>query len=299
MKTIVDCERNPKQAFFAYRDALTPLMINIRTDRFTYFAGETAQADIFICNDTHENADGHKTVCELIDENGKLLLRAENSAVFGENSVFVQGEAVFTLPKVSKRTVFTLRAVLTDKDGKALHYCDREITAFPHEKEAEPTVYIASGEDFAQRKDEYVSLAKDGATVVAEALGEGVYDINGTSVKVKPCGMRALHFVSRDTGHVLTQGFMPYDFRYWYDEAEDMITPILRFTFTAEGAIPILTSGNSLRGSAWGQKLYKALACAEIPVGKGRIIINQVDLKNHMANPVARIFSNRLYTYKK
>jgi hypothetical protein len=76
-----------------------------------------------------------------------------------------------------------------------------------------------------------------------------------------------------------------------------MITPILRTTFLAEGAIPILTSGNSLRGSAWGQKLYPALACAEIPAGRGKIIINQVDLKNHLLNPAAKIFANRLYTY--
>jgi hypothetical protein len=71
----------------------------------------------------------------------------------------------------------------------------------------------------------------------------------------------------------------------------------LRTTFLAEGAIPILTSGNSLRGSAWGQKLYPALACAEIPIGNGKIIINQVDLQNHIKNPVAKIFTDRLYNY--
>ena len=85
--------------------------------------------------------------------------------------------------------------------------------------------------------------------------------------------------------------------RLWYDPQTDRITLLIRCTFTAEGATPILTSGNSLRGSAWGQPLYPALACAEIPVGKGRIIINEVDLDSHLANPVARSFRNRLVTF--
>ena len=76
-----------------------------------------------------------------------------------------------------------------------------------------------------------------------------------------------------------------------------MITPIISSTFTASGAVPILTSGNSLKGSAWGQKLHPALACAELSVGGGKIIINQVDLASHMATPVAKLFADRLYTY--
>ncbi len=297
MKTIVDCERNPKPAFFAYRDALTPLMVNLRTDRFTYFAGEEAACELFVCNDTQEKADGHKIICELISESGKLISKTEIPADFAENSAFMQGKITFTAPKAAERTRFTLRAVLLDKEGKTLHYCDEQIEIFPREAETRPTATVISGKEFLENKAKYTSLAESGATVVVEALPEGAHDICGTEVRVKACGMRALHFVSRGTGHELVKWFEPYDFRYWYDEQKDMITPILRTTFLAEGAVPILTSGNSLRGSAWGQKLYSALACAEIPCGSGKIIINQVDLKSHMANPVAKIFAGRLYSY--
>ena len=55
--------------------------------------------------------------------------------------------------------------------------------------------------------------------------------------------------------------------------------------------------GNSLSGSAWGQKLYPAFACAEMKYGNGKIIINEVDLDSHLSNPVARIFKNRLMRY--
>ena len=96
----------------------------------------------------------------------------------------------------------------------------------------------------------------------------------------------------------LVKDFTPYDFRMWYNEEEDMITPLIRCTFTAEGATPILTSGNSLRGSAWGQPLHPALACAEFKIGKGKLIINEVDLDSHLQNPIARSFRNRLVQYQ-
>ena len=297
MKTIVDCERNPKPAFFAYRDALTPLMVNIRSDRFTYFAGENASSEIFICNDTHISACGHKIICELLGEDGKLLMQTEKEAVFSENSVFMQGDVAFKTPDVAERTTFTLRAILADSEGRVLHYCDEEIEIFPKEDEIAPTAEIVSGMEFIKNKEKYISIAESGKTVVVEFMPLGTHDICGKEIRVKLCGMRPLHFVSRKTGHELVRGFKPYDFRMWYDESEDMLTPILRTTFTADGMKPILTSGNSLIGSAWGQKLYPALACAELPVGSGKIIINQVDLKNHLANPVAKIFRNRLYTY--
>ncbi|MBT3271797.1 MAG: glycoside hydrolase family 2, partial [Spirochaetales bacterium] len=40
MKTIMDVKRQPKKGFFTYRNALEPLMMSLRTDRFTYYAGE-------------------------------------------------------------------------------------------------------------------------------------------------------------------------------------------------------------------------------------------------------------------
>ena len=36
MKTIMDVDRQPKKAFFVYRNALEPLMANLRTDRYDY-----------------------------------------------------------------------------------------------------------------------------------------------------------------------------------------------------------------------------------------------------------------------
>lgn len=297
MKTLVDCERNPKPAFFAYRDALTPLMVSIRNDRKTVFSGDEFSAELFICNDTQTVSDGHRLILELTDGAGTVSMSSEFDAKFGKNSSFMQGDICFTVPEVPARETFRLRAILTDAGGKVLHYSDENIEIFPRTEEKQETAVSVSGKDFTERKDEWLRIASEGKTIVVNDLLPGTYEIGGTEIKVKACGMRPLHFVSRKTGHSLVEDFGPYDFRLWYDEDKDRITPILRYTFTADGMTPILTSGNSLSGSAWGQKLYPAFACAEMKYGNGKIIINEVDLDSHLSNPVARIFKNRLMRY--
>ena len=297
MKTVVDCERNPKPAFFAYRDALTPLMVSIRNDRKTYFAGEKIAIELFICNDTHIVSEGHRLAFELINSKNNVALSAEYDAKFGENSSFMQGDITFDAPETESRETYTLRAILKNANGDVLHYSDEIIEIFKREDLISSTAITVSGKEFAENEDALTEEAKNGKTVIIQNLHPGIYNIGGKEVKVKACGMRALHFVSRKTGHPLVKDFTPYDFRLWYSEKEDMMTPILRYTFTAEDALPILTSGNSLRGSAWGQKLYPALACAELPIGKGKIIINEVDLDSHLKNPIAVQFRNRLVTY--
>lgn len=297
MKTIVDCERNPKPAFFAYQDALTPLAINIRNDRKTYFAGEESSIELFICNDTQIQADGHQIICELLSKDGSVVYNGTFPANFKENSSFMQGDISFKAPDVSARTAYTLRAILTDAKGEVIHYYDEEIEVFPTEAPVIPKAIVVTGEEFTESAEKLTFLAELGNTVIINNLTPGIYTIAGSEVKVKSCGMRALHFVSRKTGHELVKDFGPYDFKHWYSEEDDMITPLIRYTFTAENAKPILTSGNSLRGSAWGQKLYPALACAELPVGNGKIIINEVNLDSHLTNPVALKFKNKLVTY--
>ena len=51
MKAIMDVDRGPKPAYFAYRDALTPLMANLRSDRHAFFSGEEVRLEDWGYND--------------------------------------------------------------------------------------------------------------------------------------------------------------------------------------------------------------------------------------------------------
>lgn len=202
------------------------------------------------------------------------------------------------MPTVTKREKYILRAVLRDGDGKAVHYADEALEIFPPEKvQIGSAVTIDGSSGLESKAGDVLSSLSEGKTVIIESLPAGEYRLGDVSFRVKNCGMRPLHFVSRNTSHPLVRGFEKDDFSFWYDEKADMMTPLVRTTFTGDGFAPILTSGNTLSGSAWGKPLFPALVCGEVKVGEGKLIISTLDLENHLKNPVAVIFSNRLKNY--
>ena len=260
MKTIMDCKRNPKPAFFAYRDALEPLHISLRTDRYTYFAGEPIRIEAYICNDTEYQ--GNCTVhYELYDEKGSLCRKAQCSGKAKHCGVNRVDDAFFVVDAVKNRQKFTLKAILTNQDGDVVD---------------DNSIHL---EVFAD-----CQVEANADVVLLEKLAPGTYEIAGEQVVVKNCSMLPLHFVSRKTGHEAVREFEPEDFKNWFNAAEDMITPILESTFTAEGFTPILTSGNTNDAGEWGM----ALAAAEKWYDGKRYVICQVDLRQE--NPVAKRF---------
>ncbi|MDY5356302.1 MAG: hypothetical protein SPG74_07195, partial [Eubacteriales bacterium] len=191
-----------------------------------------------------------------------------------------------------------LRAILRDGSGKAVHYAEETLEFFPMEKAHGGSAVMIDGSDGLNGKtDSVLSALNEGKTVIIKSLPAGEYRIGDISFRVKNCGMRPLHFVSGNTSHPLVRGFEKDDFSFWYDEKADMMTPLVHTTFTGDSFIPVLTSGNTLSGSAWGKPLFPALVCGEIKYGKGKLIISTLNLENHLKNPVAVIFSNRLNNY--
>ena len=257
MKTIMDCERNPKPAFFAYRNALEPILVSLRSDRFAYFDGEELSLEAFVANDTGKSGkytlvyecDGKRGTCEF-----------ELSAC---DVTYVSNPTMKL--SASERKSLTLKAILLDENGKVVTHNSFDFEVFPK----------------VELKNE-----KDYDIIYLDTPGE--YEIAGEKITVKRSAMLPLHFVSRKTGHPAVADFMPHDFSYWYDKRSDMITPIAENTFTLEGATPILTSGNTDENGKWG----KTLACAEITKDGKRYIITTVDLREE--NPVCKLFLSKL-----
>lgn len=90
MKTIMDCRRQPKPAYFAYRNALEPVMLSLRTDRFTYYCGEQISIEAHICNDTHKCGSG-KLIFELYKD-GRLVKRGETARRYSRKLRRVRGK---------------------------------------------------------------------------------------------------------------------------------------------------------------------------------------------------------------
>ncbi len=261
MKTIMDCERTPKPAFYEYKNALEPLMVSLRTDRFTYFSGETVSIEAYVCNDTHKADEGHYSMVFELYDGEKLIMTKMCPASFGAATTTYVASAEFTAEHVSDRAQRTLRAILV-KDGVA---CTHNDFTF---------------EIFKKR-----TVPKNDDVVLITDLEIGEHEIAGETVKVESgfssCDYRI--FVSRDTGHPAVAEFREKDFSLWYDKKKDRISHITEKKFTAEGFVPILSFKHYAKSMVAGVKEHE---------GK-KYVICLADLRTE--NPVAERFLENLY----
>ncbi len=325
MKAIMDCERQPKPAYFAYREALTPLMANLRADRTAFFAGEEMTFEAWVFNDTND-APGNLKLRYQLEMDGSILLSQQATAgVEALRSTF-QGFLKLRAPEVQERAKATLRVALERPDGALLPDAAIEIDVLPAPvAQAESPRHIVvvgarggtaarlAGElglrcafsgalrpgdviliddpaRYAARRAEIDAAVAQGARAVFLEWPAGRYDIAGSDVRVEPCGMGGRHFVSRDTGHPLAAGFEPRDFKFWFDPGVDRPSPLLDTVLEAADWAPILMSGNG----GWEIDWHAAPAAAEMKRGAGAYCMCQVKLAGRLVNPVARIFAGRL-----
>ncbi len=333
MKTIMDCERRPKPSYFAYREALTPLMANIRTDRWAFTAGDAMRFEFWVCNDTHDVPAG-ATLRYQLEVGGKVVFAQQVKARVETCTSTFQGCLQLAAPAVAERTPATLRLALTDRAGRMLHDTAVDLTVFPvapacredvrvtviggrNGKAARLTrelglkpvfgmtrratsdsrhvIFLDDAGRFAARRAAIEAAVRTGATAVFLELPAGDYELAGDRITVEPCGMGPRHFVSRATGHPLVAGFEPEDFRLWHDPAADRIAPFLETCFRAEGWTPILATGSGGGNLASPTAWSPALAAAEKRDGAGCWRVCQVALAGRTAtNPVAGLFARRL-----
>ncbi|WP_170315100.1 glycoside hydrolase family 2 protein [Saccharibacillus brassicae] len=331
MKTIMDVERRPKAAYFAYRDALEPLMANLRTDRLTGYTGDEIRMEAWICNDRTEVPRDASVHC-TIKEGDRLLATASQAAHIPVCDTAFQGFIRFMAPNSQARTRITVTLAICDCAGKVLHDTSLDIEVFPRldsfatldkDTRTEPAILGRKGglayqlaeelgltaadwtegmqpdtvivDDITlmqEHEPELAALAARGARIVVLESEPGEYTLLGEPIVVKSCGMQPLHFVSRKSGHRFIEGFRPEDFRHWYSPEEDLIMPLLRHTITTGGEVsPILLSGNTNDQGEWGP----ALAAVEQRIGLGSLVLCQLTLAGRCStNPVAAEFALRL-----
>ncbi len=315
MKAIMDCERGPKPAWFAYREALTPLAVNLRTDRKAFFAGKPIELEAWVCNDRND-VPGGAMLHYQIECDGKVLQAGLSPASIAPLDATYQGSLRFLLPAVKTCAAATVRLGLLDAGGKVLHDTAVALDIFPDEQRQRRRVYVigapggeaarlAEGlgtkpvftgplnpddailiEDmqaFGKVQRDVAQAVRDGARAAFLKLPGGKHRIGGSEVSVggTPAGQ---HFVSCAAGHPIVEGFQPGDFKFWYDAKLDRPSPLLNApAFRVAGWEPILLS-------------FDAMAVGWKADGKGRWCISQIELADRIAgNPVAAIFARRLF----
>ncbi len=320
MKTIMDVDRQPKKAFFVYRDALEPIMANLRTDRYHYTSGDEILAEAWICNDLN-SVPSNYTLKYQFERKGKVVFANNISPDIPINSSQFQGYIKTKAPVVNKRAAYKLRLGLFDDKGNEVSQSLLDMEVFPKKEKISTSIFSTSSKGAAgqildkldatavqsmqqasviliddfnwyqQNKVEIDALVKTGKRVVFLELKEGEYNIATSEVKVENTIMGEYYYVSPAAGHRLVDWAKPMDFKFWYNDEAKCVLPFVSSVFRAKDWEPILNSGRT----SWAGDQGAYLAAAEKQYGQGCFIICQLKVSGFViSNPVARIFSNKL-----
>lgn len=262
MKTIMDCKRNPKPAFFAYRNAISPVIVSLRSDRFTYFSGEQAKIEAYICNDLTKPVKDAKLIFELYDDE-RLIMKNEINAECKASESEYCASASFVVPEVDDRRKFTLKAILVGNNGSVIDFNTWDFEAFADNE-----------------------VTENSNIVFVTDLEPGEYIVAGEKVTVKKCDTR--NYVNAQTGHAAVKEFKPNDFRFWYDKDEDMLSIMTEKTFIAEGFTPIISAWDVFNDT-W----QDAYVLAEKKKDGKTYIISTMNIR--CENPVAKRLLRNLY----
>ncbi|QOD61817.1 glycoside hydrolase family 2 [Polaribacter haliotis] len=322
MKAIMDVDRNPKKAFYAYRDALAPLMVSLRTDRYHFYESENISIEAWLSNDLNKIPKQYMLKWQL-EKNGKVVSTAQKEPKNSLNSSEFQGYIDIKAPKVSKRAKYQLRLGLFDENGKAVSESMIDLDVFPEpEKKKTSKVYSPSKnglsthlfedldvksvnnadeastividnlEDYNKNKEALDKMVSQGKTLVFLELPVGEHKIGNKNILIEKTVMGQYYFVNPLSGHPLTKGFKPFDFKFWYNESKGFASAFLSTLIEVkDGWVPILKSGKT----TWVGIAGESAAAVELKSGKGSFIVCQLQLKNHLkTNPTATIFGKRL-----
>lgn len=322
MKTIMDVDRQPKKAFFVYRDALNPLLATLRTDRYHFVSGEKISIEVWLSNDLNTTPKGYKLSYQL-EEKDNILLAHSVEPQFERNGSVFQGYISFDAPAVSQRTRYKVRLGLFDETGHKVSQSVVDIDVFPKLIVKEPAKIFVPGirdkgshllselnivpiddikksdvilidnynwyAENTELVDDYVQAGK---TALFLELAQGRYHIAGSDVHSFDTVMGNYYFVSPKTGHELVKWAESMDFKFWFNDREDVVTPFIGNVLKADGWLPILVTGQT----SWGSRDEgQYLAAAEKRSGKGTYVICQVQLDHRVnSNPTARKFAHKL-----
>ena len=326
MKSLVDFDRHPKPAYFEYRDALTPLMVDIRTDRRRYFSGDKLALEFWVCNDLRASFTTGELVWEVLRNGDRIFAQTAPASIPSFGAAF-QGYFHFEAPRVTKREKLTIRLGLKDPSGSLIHDTQEEVEIFPafdrsknsgvlaaivgrREGRAwklaeslglQPRIFRTSGEtarfalvdtveSYDVVSDSLQHWVGDGGTALClEQDHAAVWRLQPGDVSIRM--MRGREFVSRKTGHPLMASFQPFDFSYWYDSTKDYIEYVAGGYIDGPGLVPMLITADSVRPGDPDPTRRTMPVAAEVRVGRGSIIISQLKASGKIGyEPVAAAY---------
>ncbi|MEM3449428.1 MAG: glycoside hydrolase family 2 TIM barrel-domain containing protein [Nitrososphaerota archaeon] len=176
LKTLVGVDRRPKPAYYEFVEALTPLAVNIRTDRIRYFEGEKINMEFWIFNDEDKPPEGLEIYWYVL-YGESVVFAAKSPARNKSSGAEFQGYFRWRTPKVKARTKFEVYLTLRNKDGRVIHDYSHMIEVFPR-----PDVSDLKDIKVAVIGEEFEKAWKLANTLGLKAHSYSVSAINGADI---------------------------------------------------------------------------------------------------------------------
>ena len=314
MKVLVDVQRRPKSGYFAFRDSMTPVAINLRSDRRQVWAGETVELELHILNDTPRRIEGWSAVWYV--SQGRRVIASGNRAVSCDDC-FAEAVGVihFDAPPTGERDRLTVTCQIHDPEGRPRHEHTFEVDVFARPEaidESMPIAIVGDKQGAAAKLAESlglrnvsldtqvgprVILADDPSTLDehGEAVWRHVRSGTGLWLLEQPLGARwtlpdrepitiygggghwRREFL-RCSDHPLLAGFQSRDFFMVYDPPTDrpgiLINSHVKPDEIPDGRV-VLESGACGFDTKAGYPLH---ASVSLEVGRGRVLLDQMIL---------------------
>lgn len=310
-KALLDVDRRPKPAYFKFRDALEPLMVDISTNRLHYYSGEKLEMEFWICNDRQAEFPRGQIVWEVLRGGKRVFAQTVPVEIPSLTSAF-QGYFRYKAPKVAQREKLDIHLGLKDPSGQLVHDTTFQVEVFPafdksrnngveaaivgrpdgrawklaRELGLKPHIFsgrekhthialIDDIDSYAMVQSSLLQFAASGGTAVfLEQKAGTVWHLERTDVTVKELGGR--EFASCKTGHPLVASFQPFDFAYWYDAPKGYIEYVTTTYLEGKGLARILQTATMVKlGHPEAHRNVVPVA-GELRLGKGSIIISQL-----------------------
>ena len=129
MKTLLDCHREPKRAYFAYQDSLEPVRVHLWNDRNYVYAGEEILVEGWLLNDT--GYDRSVTIKAAVRVNGADTAYFEKKAGIRAAYAECAGVIPVIVPDVEQESTVRVEACIIDENGECVNAESIEFLAYP------------------------------------------------------------------------------------------------------------------------------------------------------------------------
>lgn len=301
MKTLLDVDRQPKLAYFAYMDSLIPFRVNLRCDRNVWYEGETVPVEAWLLNDTGEEKKG-KLVATVSLE-GKKLASYEMDAGVGCATAVCAGVIPVAAPAVDALSTLRVELGFQEENGRFVHTEKKEFAVYPVRSHALPVACLgdAAKETAGSLRLRTVSPREAEAVLVSSGNQEELdmaakWAEEGKTVMLLPeeaCkrNVGAVELETKACGPVFFAATAPEAEKYRLTMLYNRNTDYIDFSGThtiatnAQGRDLAYTYAKQGFTGSFGAKPHLPFV-KEIPLGKGRLIAVSLPLSGRLAvNP--------------